>query len=459
MSSCKLSWDDKKFDPVFRKADHERQFGDAPEVRKPKETCPACGEEIYLKWGKIITHPYWSHNRATGGCSWVPRIQSPESHEHLKAKRLVCELLNQGRVQLSTTCSICGKSECMPMPKLAYDVEVTDKENGGCRWDVAGVSAEGEIKAGIEVKHSHETSRTGQRSHVWWAEIAANDILAAAEDEHEPAVRLVNCRREQVCEECKEKAADQIRRRLEEAERIRLEKERENELEKQRKKKILDLATRLGYVDELGRFTDMVCMDDTVRKEIANLYACIRCGEEKTSHLIPYCWDCREEVLDCDRKNKIAEFAEKSGLLWAGTWFMPPQGDWRKASEDFWNNLSRIGKCVVCQKRQPNKKYARFPYCGDCCPKEAPAPASGSKRDMPPNPSASVKKINIRHEEKEANADTGDPMAYFMGNRDYGPSLGITPLHRYLRAKKLCCPMPPAVVELFEAQIVHDIKK
>lgn len=482
MSDCKQSWDDPKFDPVARKKDHEKKHGRDSQERKPREECPECGEEIYLKWGPIRTHPYWSHNRAIdtpgapGACGWQPRIQYPESEEHIKGKQIACDLLNRGLLKIETRCSECGAHEITGPPQMVYRTEVSDTRRGACRWDVAGLNALEEVVVGVEIKHSHETDRRLERSHVWWAELSASDLLwheDIDEDDDEP-VTVRNRRVGQICfvsGDCKTRVAEKLRAEKEEVERKRVEQERLIKEREEKTQKRLDWARRWGYIDKESRFTDLVHLTDTVKGEIEKFPLCIRCGEDRGNDFkTPFCIDCRHEVTEYDRKNKLEQFGRTAGIFDGRFWTLPPP-DWRsvlkktKECEEFWEKIFRVVKiCAMCQKR---RGYRVFPYCEACCEdvKNITKKETISVQSVQPPSTKKLKYTEEKDEDKPKTqqtsghiASTLDPLSLFMGNRDYGPSLGITPTRRYLRAKLLECPMSAEIVDFFEKAIEEENK-
>lgn len=384
---------EKSLDPVERKALYLEKYGTATEVPKPRAKCPECGEEIYLKWGPVIVEPYWSHNRSDERCKW---LYSPETKLHAEAKRVICNALNSNQtISVYTKCKICNEESESTLPVgIKYEMEVRQDGESRCVWDVAGVDSEDFILMGIEVRNTHATNKLRARAGVWWAEFLATEIMDTKD------WKLTNVRRDQVCQdpnECTAKNKTRLEaesakleeekkkrdaRRLEllrkEEERaaavkVRLDAEKAAREKKRleledRKKKRDELATRLGYIVN-GSFTDMVDMSrEEIREEVEKFSGCMCCFEEKDLSHMPYCWDCRTEIIERDFKI-IKDLGRETGIFLKEKWTL--EFDSRVILSDArWKNFRETSKCASCHRRtRSDGGYKRFPYCAKCVSK------------------------------------------------------------------------------------------
>jgi len=435
-----------RFDPRYRKKEFEKQTYPA-QTRKPREICPDCGEEIYLKWGEIITDPYWSHNKSVCDCPFG--LTTGESEEHKKAKTKLANLLESSRLYVLTECTVCKARVTEKMPGgLIYTQEVPleDKETGTkCKFDVAGVTRE-RLEIGFEVMATHETDNVIPRSQVWWCELSAEDILT----DDSSQVSIPNIRKKQVClgnKECVKKLRDDIL-----------------EFEKRRNER-LKLAEEYGFMHN-GAFTDFGILSDVIK----SYEWCLLCGEEKKSNIFAFCWNCRWKTVSRD-EHFVKELASKSGFPNWNCWTFLDNID-RESAE--WKRISKSGKCIKCHNR--HSKYEKFPFCQRCTSDiieknknntrvqvRATSEEENNKRpaqeipEVTPAPKKTKESIPNRPPNKviaePEPLNPGDPYGYFVGNKDYGPASGITQIHRYKRAKVLGCYLPQSVIDYFETQI------
>lgn len=436
--------DAQKHDPIFRQAQHLKDHPDDPKAQKPREICPACNEEVYLRWGEIRTTPHWCHYAAKGvGCNWNGGGGAGETDEHKKAKQILLDALTGPGLVVSTRCVACDRVTDDRMPSLAYSAEVSYNVNGHrCQWDVAGVDEAGSIRIGIEVCNSHRTRDSVARSGVWWAEVTSCAVLGCAGGLNvEAPLRVKNTRQRQVCvdgEDCAWKVAAEVL----------AEEERVASLEK--------TAIALGHIVD-GEYTCIVDMSGSYRKTVEAIQDCLCCGEQKDTEKLyfAFCWGCKQDIGHKDRKT-LSRMAKTAGILSSdsridkATGESANEGKWAvnavfapSSDKEAWERLRQSTTCAKCLTTTRSRGgYSRFPLCGNCFP-TITAPVVGAKRQIEDTGHLSAK-------EEETNAI----ICRFDGDSEFGPRLGITRMQRWERAEKLGCE-PPADVK---AILLDDLK-
>lgn len=449
-----MTTDARKHDPIFRQAQHLKDHPNDSRAQKPREICPACNEEVYLRWGEIRTTPHWCHYAAKGvGCNWNGGGEGAgETDEHKQAKQILLAALTGPGLVFSTRCVACDRVTDDRMPSLTYSAEVASDANGHrCRWDVAGVDETGSIRIGIEVCHSHQTrdSTARSRSGVWWAEVTSGAVLGCAGVWNKEAPLCVqNARQRQVCmdgEECAWTVAAEV---LAEEERIA-------NLEK--------TAIALGHIVD-GDYTCIVDMSGPYRETIKAIQDCLCCGEQKDPEKLyfAFCWGCKHDVSHKDKRT-LSRMARTAGILSLdsridkATGELANEGKWTinagfapSSDKEAWERLRQSTTCAKCLTTTRSRGgYARFPLCGDCFP-TITAPRGGAKRQIEDVSTPAVGTGHLSATEEEMNAI----ISGFDGNTEFGPRLGITRMQRWERAEKLGC-APPVVVK---AILLDDLK-
>lgn len=515
MNTCEIKSNKRpELNPVIRKKQFLREnpnFTTKSKICKPRDTCPDCQEGIYLKWGPVRVNPYWSHFQVVDGCRWNGRSSIPagETEEHMDAKKIAQDQL-LFEADVKTTCTVCKMESVSRMPFIDYECEVRQERNGAvCVWDVAGKNkSSGEIEVGLEIRHTHAVENTYARRFVWWAEVSAMEVI---EKQGEEIPKWTNIRKDQVCmdkDKCiassRERTEKEQREKDDEAALMQMIEDKKETERNEKELKIRAQAQEIGYYVD-GRFTDIVDLrDEKKRKVILEWKECIWCASEKELEHVPYCWDCRRQVVDEDKK-RVIEWGKKSGIYSNNKWILKPPDD---NCENEWLILRWASKCAVCQIRcRSTGGYSEvFPFCKVCYENRAtPATAEAfetrlaneklfnpSKEDSRPkddtpewvkrylennkrqptsttdpadNPKTKKAKIATKGSASDAPVvdtktdeylKTEEILSRFDGNPDFGPCLGITRLVRWQRAQKFDLQPPEEIKKILDDDIANN---
>ena len=148
-----------------------------PEFPRPHIDCLDCNTQLSVCAGEK-NRIHWRHTQANINCT-----ATRHTFEHAEAQHLLCDYLNRrNRVvcQLVEPCCFkltdfeiqCGQGE-----RCATEVSVYDSENNRGVFDVAILRADGSVRIGLEVYHTHITTTFSPRAQYDWFEFDAYHII------------------------------------------------------------------------------------------------------------------------------------------------------------------------------------------------------------------------------------------------------------------------------------------
>jgi hypothetical protein len=179
-------------------------------IKGQRYECPECNEELILKKGNKRVH-HFSHKK-NSSCTYLDKPS--ESYQHLGAKHLIRDKLQNTPIQINRDCSVCKHKIVFNIPQCdntVYSVElehrfrlvgngghckrIAKNDDGGdlCIADIAILNKEG-ISHIIEILYTHKTDKNNRIDP--WFEIDARKVLSDIN------TNVFDCVREDICESC-----------------------------------------------------------------------------------------------------------------------------------------------------------------------------------------------------------------------------------------------------------------